>query len=135
MPGFDMRIRPTSIALDLRDGCASVIAMWRAIRLCLVLCTFGLSSIACTAIVGDACLIDADCGAGLICDASQPEGYCTRANCAEQECPDEALCVTYDADTSYCVLPCTSAGDCRDGYLCVDDFGLHPFCAPTGPSP
>lgn len=24
--------------------------------------------------------------------------------------------------------PCESNGDCRDGYRCVEDFGLYPFC-------
>ena len=105
--------------------------MWRLLKLCLFVTLMSLGPMGCTAVVGDACLIDADCGAGLVCDASQPQGYCTRANCSEQECPDEGLCVVFDADTSYCVKPCVAAADCRDGYTCVDDFGLHPFCTPS----
>ena len=120
-----------SIAMDLWRSCASVRAMRHFALLLLVLLAFGLTGSACTSIVGDACTLDADCSTGLVCDASQPDGYCTRSNCLEQGCSDEAICVAYDADTSYCVLPCLEASDCRPEYTCVDDFGLHPFCAPS----
>ena len=119
------------IGLDLREWCASVRGMRPPLTYWLLMLAVVLSMASCKAIVGDACLIDTDCGTGLVCDASQPEGYCTRANCSEQECPDEGLCVAFNMDASYCMRPCDDVSDCRDGYQCVDDFGLHPFCSPA----
>ena len=87
----------------------------------------------CTPIVGDACESAADCGQGLYCESSLPGGYCTRSACTSQGCPDEGICVLFDEDTSFCMLPCSGADDCRDDYLCVEDFGGHPFCHSTLP--
>ena len=82
----------------------------------------------CAAMVGDTCTVDADCGQGLTCDISMPDGYCTLSDCDLSVCPDEGVCIVFDDDTSYCMLPCSGDGDCRSGYLCVTDFGVHPFC-------
>lgn len=88
---------------------------------------------ACGAIVGDDCDNDGDCGAGLVCERSLPGGYCTVRDCVINGCPDEGICIPFDEYTSYCMAPCESAGDCRDGYVCVTDFGPHPFCNATEP--
>jgi len=131
MRDSEMNVDVPSFAMDLTESCASVHRMWQPVRLLFVILALALSAGACTSIVGDACELDADCGTGLICDAAQPDGYCTRSSCLEQGCSEEAICVAFDADTSYCVLPCLEASDCRPEYTCVNDFGLHPFCAPT----
>ncbi len=85
----------------------------------------------CSAKPGDACEINTDCGQSMVCERSLPEGYCTRENCAVVECPAGGLCVQFDADTSYCMQPCEQDEDCRDGYICVAQFGPHPFCNDT----
>ena len=82
----------------------------------------------CAAIVGDECTVDVDCGQGLTCDISMPDGYCTLGDCDLSACPDEGVCILFDEDTSYCMQPCKADGDCRAGYVCVTDFGVHPFC-------
>jgi len=83
----------------------------------------------CASIVGDDCGTDSDCGSGLLCDTSLPQGYCTRPDCAIEGCPDEGVCISFDADTSYCMKPCKGGSDCRGGYECVADYGSYPFCA------
>lgn len=118
-------------ALDLLSACASVSPMKVAPWLLLVslLLTLGLSAVACTSIVGDACEQDVDCGTALTCDVSQPEGYCTRADCTNDECPAEGICIAFNEDTSYCMRPCLEDGDCRLGYRCETEQGAHPFCS------
>lgn len=89
----------------------------------------------CASVVGDDCAADSDCGTGLVCERSLPGGYCTVEDCLIDGCPDEGVCIEFDTFTSFCMDPCQGAGDCREGYVCVDDFGAHPFCnavdAPT----
>lgn len=83
---------------------------------------------ACAPIVGDACETSADCGRSLACERSMPGGYCTLKNCEDQGCPDEGVCIRFSSDVSWCMQPCSSNSECRDGYTCVKDFGRHPFC-------
>lgn len=83
---------------------------------------------ACTAVVGDACETQTDCGASMYCETSMPDGYCTLENCVSRGCPDEGVCIQFDPDTSYCMAACSSNSDCRDGYACVKGFGPHAFC-------
>ena len=93
----------------------------------------------CSAIVGDACTTQTDCGSSMYCELSLPDGYCTLRDCVDRDCPDEGVCVRFSVDVSYCMLLCESDADCRDGYRCVKDFGPHAFCndedgeTPTGP--
>lgn len=99
-------------------------------RLGLLLVAFVLAPLAgaCSAIVGDACETQTDCGASMFCERSMPDGYCTLSNCVERGCPDEGVCIVFDPDTSFCMAPCSGNGDCRDEYVCVQDFGAHAFC-------
>jgi len=85
----------------------------------------------CQAVVGDACEINTDCGTEMYCENSMPEGYCTVKTCEITGCPDFGVCVVFDLDTSFCMTPCELDTDCREGYVCVDDFGPHPFCNET----
>ncbi|MGM0577034.1 MAG: hypothetical protein ACQEXJ_15015 [Myxococcota bacterium] len=82
----------------------------------------------CRSMVGDSCEADSDCGRGLFCEQSLPGGYCTIDECVDDACPDEAVCVRFDAYTDFCMRACDGDGDCRDDYACVQDFGPHPFC-------
>lgn len=97
-------------------------------RLLAVLALFGAGLGGCAPIVGDACETQSDCGTGLFCERSMPGGYCTLRNCEDQGCPDEGVCIRFSADVSWCMQPCASKSDCRDGYTCVTEFGTHPFC-------
>ncbi len=98
--------------------------LWHVlVAICLMVTTMG-----CVSIVGDSCTEDADCGTGLVCDASQPDGYCTRSSCKYDGCPDDGLCIAFNEDTSACVKPCLEDEDCRPEYMCVSVFGSHAFC-------
>ena len=97
-------------------------------RLLILAAFIAVPASACSAVVGDACETQTDCGASMFCERSMPDGYCTLTNCIERTCPDEGVCISFDPDTSYCMAPCTSNGDCRDGYECVEGFGPHGFC-------
>lgn len=94
----------------------------------LLLLTLLASAPGCAAIVGDSCETQSDCGQGMFCEKSLPDGYCTIRSCVESGCPEEAVCIRFDNDTSYCMAHCGGDGDCRGGYRCVKDFGLYPFC-------
>ena len=101
-------------------------------RLSIALVTLALAALVlgtgCQAVVGDACEINTDCGTEMYCERSMPEGYCTVKSCEVIGCPDYGVCVSFDLDQSYCMDPCDVDTDCRDGYVCVTDFGPHPFC-------
>ena len=96
-------------------------------RRCLLL---ALLLAGCAAKVGDPCETSTDCGRDLQCDLSQTDGYCTVTPCLVNECPDEAVCVTFPDNQPYCVARCEADGDCRDGYVCVKDYPQAdaPFC-------
>lgn len=81
-----------------------------------------LALAACAAQIGDACTTNADCGAGRICDRSQPGGYCTLAACDRVECPAESVCVDFGNQTRYCMQKCGAFAFCRDDFVCVLDF-------------
>ena len=83
---------------------------------------------ACSPLVGDACEDSTDCGRSMFCELSLPGGYCTLENCDNKNCPDDGVCIRFTEDISWCMQPCEGNGDCRDGYTCVKDFGLYPFC-------
>lgn len=92
----------------------------------------------CAAKIGDSCSYDIDCSrtaSDRRCDKAQPGGYCTTFGCNANACPDEAVCVLYNAAVpgctyddrdparvgrSFCMASCEDNDDCRDGYVCVD---------------
>lgn len=86
-----------------------------------------LASLGCQKVIGDSCTISSDCSfqGDRFCDTSQPEGYCTIVQCDPDTCPDEAVCVAFDAHVSrltrrYCMAGCEADEDCRTPlYRCV----------------
>ena len=82
----------------------------------------------CGSIVGDACETQTDCGQAMFCELSMPDGYCTTRSCETDGCPDSGVCISFQVGISYCMRACESSDDCREGYACVTDFGVHPFC-------
>lgn len=94
--------------------------------LCVV---FGCGLMAgCAPTVGDTCETDAACGTGLFCDLSTPDGYCTVSPCRTGECPEEAVCVDFGGEASYCMRRCDDGQGCRDGLTCREDLGEVAFC-------
>jgi len=89
---------------------------------------------ACGAEVGDECSDNLDClgstsgGTNLTCDPLQPGGYCTLSPCVVNGCPGESVCILFPDDSTFCMKMCESNGDCRSGYVCVENYGDSPFC-------
>lgn len=82
--------------------------------------------------VGTACTTDSSCGQyPAFCDKTRPEGYCSLpcGGPMNVECPDEANCVS-GGGASACLKSCTTATDCRPGFLCVADSGGTKSCIP-----
>jgi hypothetical protein len=95
----------------------------------------------CTPHIGDKCVLSTDCSVQgtLVCDTSQPGGYCTQLNCARGSCPSNSLCVMFQASVpgcayddyqspsrtgrSFCMENCSQDSDCRSGYVCADPAG------------
>jgi hypothetical protein len=94
----------------------------------------------CTPKIGDKCVLSTDCSqqGTLLCDTSQPQGYCTQLNCTNGSCPNEAVCVEFQSAVpgcayqdyaspsrtgrSFCMAHCSQNSDCRQsqGYVCAD---------------
>jgi hypothetical protein len=94
----------------------------------------------CAPKIGDHCSISTDCSANgdRLCDTTQPGGYCTVFNCEPNGCPDESVCVAFNEKScpdpshglataqavrfqrTFCMATCSSDGDCRGGYTCLD---------------
>ncbi|HEY6463806.1 MAG TPA: hypothetical protein VIY73_26735, partial [Polyangiaceae bacterium] len=94
----------------------------------------------CSPHVGSKCNVNTDCSlqGTLVCDNSQPYGYCTSFNCAPDTCQNKAACVLmnpavpgcpyddYDSPVrtgrSMCLEQCHKDSDCRtnEGYVCAD---------------
>lgn len=95
-------------------------------------------SLGCQPKIGEDCSIGTDCSqtGSRTCDATMPHGYCTIYNCEPDKCPSEAACIGFAispstvslcASTSetrqlrtFCMRRCSSDGDCRSGYACLD---------------
>jgi hypothetical protein len=95
--------------------------------------------VGCAPKIGDHCLVSSDCATNgsRVCDTSQPDGYCTIFNCADDSCPNSAACVvlmpavpgcSYDdyeapsrSSRKLCLATCNSDSDCRtdNGYICA----------------
>ncbi len=92
----------------------------------------------CAPKIGKSCTLSTDCSqlGDRLCDTNQPDGYCTIFNCEPDNCPD-SICVGFDPSLdpacrnvddgrwprfqrSFCMAPCSSDSDCRDGYECID---------------
>ncbi len=94
----------------------------------------------CSPKIGSKCVLNTDCGTSgaLVCDTSQPYGYCTQFNCTPNSCQDHAVCIEflpsvpgcpYDDYTSpsrtgrtFCLEHCNQNSDCRtsEGYVCAN---------------
>ncbi len=85
----------------------------------------------CASEVGDSCETSTECGTELTCDLSQPGGYCTKTPCEVNGCPEEAVCIRFDDDSTHCMRRCNENDDCRDSYVCEEQFGDAPFCSPV----
>ena len=67
-------------------------------RLLLLVCATIASTLSgCSKTVGDSCGTNLDCSpfGDMICDTSQPDGYCTVVGCGATTCIDEATCVSF----------------------------------------
>lgn len=76
--------------------------------------------------VGQACSSHSSCESGLcIAEArdgknvSWTDGLCSRVCSTSTPCSTDTVCVPFDDGTSYCLSSCSSAGECRTGYVCV----------------
>jgi hypothetical protein len=94
----------------------------------------------CSPKIGAKCNVNTDCSlqGTLVCDTSEPSGYCTYFNCAPDTCQNEAACVMlqpsvpgcpYDdyqsparTGRTMCLQQCHKDSDCRtdQGYVCAD---------------
>jgi hypothetical protein len=97
----------------------------------------------CTPKIGDKCVLSTDCSqqGTLLCDTSQPGGYCTQLNCTSGSCPNNAVCVEFQSAVpgcmyqdyaspsrtgrSFCMAQCNGNSDCRqsEGYVCMPPTG------------
>lgn len=100
---------------------------------------------------GDTCSDDASCGApparcarelpfeGLATNevTTAPEGYCTQACALDDECGTGATCVNYGTSGGICLVNCSDASPCRDGYVCIahlrDGDPEEKVCVPERP--
>jgi hypothetical protein len=70
------------------------------------------------------CSTDMDCAADETCDSTHalctPKQPCSQpADCARDEvCTASGLCAPGSIQQNYCMLTCSSDGDCRAGYEC-----------------
>jgi hypothetical protein len=114
---------------------ASPFLLSRPFAFAVALAAFGATG--CTPKIGDKCVLSTDCSTqgNIQCDTSMPGGYCTIFNCAPNTCPDYAACYLFHPEVqgcsyndrvpsrtgeSFCMEGCTTDGDCRTGYECVD---------------
>jgi hypothetical protein len=143
------RIRPKGDACLRPAAAVATPAMSAARNACLgafAVSAAGALLLGCTPHVGDHCNVNSDCSlqGTLVCDNSQPNGYCTLFNCAPNKCQDQAVCVLTHAGVpgcpyddyqspsrtarSMCLAHCSQDSDCRtgDGYVC-EDQSSHRF--------
>lgn len=92
-------------------------------RLAAGLALFFLS---CGPVIGDACTVNSDCGAGVCVNrAFAPGGMCSLLCTNDASCPAGSVCVgrVIDADADGCLRACTAASECRSGYECRVENG------------
>lgn len=129
---FEERLSVGTIPRASAPSLARRLASWIALAAATELAT------GCTPEIGDDCSTSVDCSpqGDRLCDTTQPGGYCTIFNCEPDTCPEEAVCVAFDAQLdpacgpvddsewarfvrSFCLKACEDDDDCRDGYECV----------------
>jgi serine protease len=81
--------------------------------------------------LGDSCAASSECGGGLYCEDSLPDGYCSTDCSSSSDCPDGGLCFSLEdiAGEVYqvCLKPCTEDAECgRAGYVCDVDGTCFP---------
>jgi hypothetical protein len=106
----------------------------------IAVCALGAGLTGCTPHIGAKCTLNTDCSlqGTLVCDTSEPDGYCTLFNCVADSCQNQAACVMlnpsvpgcpyddYDSPArtgrTMCLEQCHKDSDCRtnDGYVCAD---------------
>ncbi|MEO7033852.1 MAG: hypothetical protein ABI548_08215 [Polyangiaceae bacterium] len=108
----------------------------------------------CTPKIGDSCTTSTNCSAAgdRLCDITEPGGYCTVFNCEPDSCPADSVCINFGTrlspvndcslansnspyQRSFCMASCSSSGDCRGGYDCVDLSGKPRTDANGNPVP
>ncbi|MFO0630533.1 MAG: hypothetical protein U0325_33585 [Polyangiales bacterium] len=106
----------------------------------LVLLAALLAAPSCKKVIGDSCSQSTDCSlqGDRVCDLTQRDGYCTIDACDPGTCPDNAVCVAFNANARrltrrFCMAPCDRDSDCRDGYRCVIPTPAQATCATTAP--
>lgn len=99
-----------------------------------------LAAPSCKKVIGDSCSQSTDCSlqGDRVCDLTQRDGYCTIDACDPGTCPDNAVCVAFNANSQrltrrFCMAPCNNDGDCRDGYRCFVPTASQAMCAQTAP--
>jgi len=82
--------------------------------------------------VGGKCALNESCLSGVCLREDRSargvawaQGYCS-GNCSKVPCPG-GLCVEFTDGLSYCLSTCSTARDCRDGYVCSTAKGV---CVP-----
>jgi hypothetical protein len=98
-----------------------------------------MAALGCAPKIGDKCVLSTDCSqqGTLVCDTSQPAGYCTQLNCTNGSCPNDAVCVEFQSSVpgcgyndyqspsrtgrTFCMAHCSDPSDCRqsEGYTCA----------------
>ncbi|QED26269.1 hypothetical protein FRD01_03155 [Microvenator marinus] len=101
----------------------------------LLLIILSVWSTGCAPQIGDECETNVECPSGAICDNTVYEGYCTLPDCERDSCPDDSVCVRFDAEQTFCMKYCEASSDCRDGYACRSDIGEKSFCYVPESSP
>ncbi len=121
---------------------ATVRAAMRAIVLLAI--AFSALAVACSPRIGDGCSSAANCSVNgdRFCDITQPSGACIVFDCQPDQCPDNTVCVRFNPaeprlSVVACMRPCTSNGDCRANYQCIDamtfEDGLYAEVVDTSP--
>lgn len=101
----------------------------------LALVLLAASAVHCVRRIGDGCTTATDCSINgdRRCDTSSREGYCTIGECEANSCPDDALCIEFEAQIPrlsrrFCMAGCDlnappnpdgTSPACRAGYACV----------------
>ncbi len=91
-------------------------------------CALAMVAFGCAPVIGDACERHTEGGAGLMCDAATPGGYCTISPCRVGDCPEEAVCIDFQSEQTFCMRRCDQNQGCREGLTCREDIGEIAFC-------